>query len=134
MSKFDTQSWIEAGRSYQRLRRPSWRFSVGHIGSAIVTGMLFFAASAKGVIPVVAPILFFVLIFTTMALALGGLATSTSLMDFTCPRCERRFDSWWKTWPTGRCQHRGLVLRPVAIAGKKAPSLKERPDWPSLDD
>ncbi len=120
MSDLDTKSWIEAARSYERLRRRSLRFTLAYVGSFVGFVALFCFATAKD-LRALATILFMLFIPASCAFGLGCFVNSFDLWGFHCPRCGKRFiAAWWGSWPTDRCKHCGLDLGSAARHPEKS--------------
>ena len=124
MGDFDPRTLIDSARSYERLRRRTWLFSLGYVGPFLVFLALLFATGDPQ-----NPILvfyFLLLIPATCACVLGSFLTAIELRNFPCPRCGKRFATSWKwTLSFHRCKHCGLDLGPAAIAPEKPPSATD---------
>ncbi len=121
MGELDTNTWIEASRSYVRLRRRYWRCWLGMPASLVVLVALIpvFGHTLKN--PYVRGALFSLLIVAWCACWLGCAVTWFALMGFRCPRCGKRFlISWWSSRPSNRCKHCDLDLGPAAIVSAKS--------------
>jgi len=116
VSALDTKTWIDAARSYARLRRRYWRCLLGMPVLLVVFGPPI-AAFERELNPCVRGILLSSFIVAWCACWVGGVGTWFALIGFRCPRCGKRFImSWWSSWPTNRCKHCGLDLGPAAKA------------------
>lgn len=124
MGDIDPRTYLDAARSYERLRRLMLCFSL----VSMISFLLFFLALAMNLEPLAAA-LFVVLIPISCMFGLGAFLASFDLRDFRCPRCGERFAvSWWSSWPTNRCKHCRLDLGAAAMEKGKSNSA-----WDSLE-
>jgi hypothetical protein len=129
MVELDTSTFLDAARSYTRLRRFFWRFFLGMPALAL---LFFFGAVLSAIRlernpivpghPVLKGILIALLVSAWLTSWLGSFAFGIALNRFRCPRCGKRFTrAWWGSWPGNRCKHCDLDLGPSAIAAAKPP-------------
>jgi DNA-directed RNA polymerase subunit RPC12/RpoP len=113
--ELDEETWMEAAREYQRVRRFVMTLSFACFGLFFGFIISFFLAVALDAHPGIPTVLF--LLFLP-AFGLCGLAcwfASLELTAFRCPRCGKLFTmAWWSTGPGNRCKHcrLDLSLRP----------------------
>jgi len=119
VSDLDTKTWIEAARSYVRLRRRYWRCLLGMTALLVVFGAPI-SAFEHELNPYVRGILLSLFTVAWCACWVGGVVTWFTLIGFRCPRCGKQFImSWWSSWPGNRCKHCDLDLSPAAIAAAR---------------
>jgi hypothetical protein len=129
MGDLDTSTYLDAARSYTRLRRLFWRFFLGMPALALLLylGAIISAVRlarntivpGKNAIATVLTVLFVVAWLTSW---LGSFVTGIALKRFRCPRCGKHFTwAWWDSWPGNRCKHCDLDLGLSAIATAKPP-------------
>jgi hypothetical protein len=116
MNDLDSKTWMEAARRFARLRRRyGWFFLGGILVMAILGAPLF--AFGETMNPALSGILN-VAVTAGFILCWSGAALAfLARVRFRCPRCGNRFIvSGRGTWPTRRCKHCDLDLRPASIA------------------
>jgi DNA-directed RNA polymerase subunit RPC12/RpoP len=124
VSGLDTETRIEASRSYVRLRRRYWRrlLRMPALLVVFVVVMALFAVFKYDRNPYARGTLNSLLVVAWFACWLRGVVTWYKLIGFRCPRCGKRFMmSWWSSWPGNRCKH--CDLGPSAMAAATPGSL-----------
>lgn len=122
MGDLDTETWIEAARSYVRLRRLGWRCCLGMLALLIflLAPIYLFENKLNSVMRGVLLTLFVIAWF---ACWLGGSVATFALWGFRCPRCGRRFIvPGWGPWSPNRCRHCDLNLDPATMGKAKTPT------------
>lgn len=124
MGEPDTESWLEASRSYATLRRRYWRCFFGMPVSLIVYLVIGLPLSLLGEALKMNPYVTYLLLSSFSIVWctcwVGTLVTWFRLIGFRCPRCGNRFIlTWWITWPMNQCRHCDLDLGPSAMVKAK---------------
>ncbi len=122
MGDLDTETWIEATRSYAHLQRRYWRFFLGMPVALVVLGKPILAFD-DGQHPVARGTLFALLFVVWFACWAGCAVTWFALLSFPCPQCGRRFciSIWWG-WLSKRCKYCDLDLGGSAVLKAKPPA------------
>jgi hypothetical protein len=118
MCDLGIKTWIEAARSYARLRRRYWRSFLGAM-LLLIMGMPL-STYRHELNPIVYGLIVFLLVIAFLACWVRSVITLFALWGFRCPRCGRRFImAWWSSWPSKRCKHCELDLGLAAVATAK---------------
>ena len=120
MGELDTKLWIDAARTYARLRHRAWLATFGYVGTFVGFVIGFFYATANNW-DALAGSLFLVFVPISCILGLAMLFAWLKLRGFRCPRCRHPFAlSLSNGWPTNKCKHCELDLGRAAVAKAKS--------------
>jgi hypothetical protein len=124
MNNLDTDSRADAARSYLRLRRLYWRWSLlggpTIVAVASITHAAFGAVISPDVLRAFDFAIYFLFLAAGIVWMLGFAAMGYVLSRFRCPSCGGRVAMGWVSfWPGRRCKHCRLDLGQLAEPGAK---------------
>jgi hypothetical protein len=118
LGQLDTETCIEAAQLVARLRRRIWRCQLGMVAALLFEVPVF--AFWRELTPYVRGMLFSVFPLAACACLLRGNAAWFRLLNFRCPRCDKRFMvPFGLGYLRNRCKNCDLDLGAAAVAEAK---------------